>query len=256
VPETARPAPGAAAVFTALLAVVVAAACVALGLWQLRRMHEKRALNAARSATLMAQTLVAGDTLPPLAAMERRRVTLRGRYDESRQVLLVGRDHAGEPGVHVVTPLVLGDSVTTVLVDRGWMAADDPMAARPRAFPEPGVRAVTGLVSALPPDARAPALIASESDSVTLWLAERLDRKVLAGRFPRALAPVVLTRLPGAADRGLVAEEPPVFDEMKHLSYAVQWFAIALAALVAPVLLARQRQPHARHRRPGIDPKV
>src|SRR5256885_11133395 len=78
-----------------------------------------------------------------------RRVSVRGVFDERRQVLLVGRSHDGEPGVHVVTPLVSERDSVAVLVDRGWLPAADAATARPQDVPAPGPREVVGLGDAL-----------------------------------------------------------------------------------------------------------
>src|SRR5688500_6846887 len=102
-----------------VLAVVVAATCVGLGLWQLRRLDERRALNATildrRSATP-----ISNDHAFSGAGEPYRRAAARGTYDVEREVLLYGRSLDGEAGHQVVTPLVLTDG-GAILVVRGWV---------------------------------------------------------------------------------------------------------------------------------------
>ncbi len=230
-------------VLGALLVTVVAVACVSLGLWQLRRLAEKRALNAALRAALTAPPRELAAPLPPLAAVRDRRVRVRGRYDESRQVLLGGHFHAGEAGVDVVTPLLLGDSAGAVLVDRGWLAAEDPTRARPQDHPEPGERTVIGLVQAPVHGPRGAAPVALATDRGRLWLTLHLDVDSLAARFPYPLAPYVVQALPGPGVPAMPAKElPPPYPEALHVSYAIQWFAFAALALIAPVVLLRRRR--------------
>ncbi len=234
------------AVLAALLVIVVASVCVSLGLWQLRRLAEKRGLNASLHAALRAPAVPLGDTFLPLDAVRDRRVTARGRYDETRQVVLAGRVRGGSPGVHVVTPLVLADSATAVLVDRGWLYAGDAATARPQEHPEPGERTVLGLAQALARGVGDRSPVSLEADTVTLWSARRLDLDSLAARFPYALAPYVLRQLPGAGVPAIPAREAPLpYDEMRHLSYAVQWFLFATILVVGSLILTRRRRPRA-----------
>jgi surfeit locus 1 family protein len=52
-----------------------------------------------------------------------RKVSLRGKWDHARSILLAPRVREGVHGVHVITPLVR-DNGSTVLVDRGFVSND------------------------------------------------------------------------------------------------------------------------------------
>lgn len=228
-----------------LVLVVMAAVCVRLGFWQLARLAQKRHENAVVRAAFAAPPIVYGVTAAPAESLIGRRVVARGRFDETRQVLLAGRPHAGSPGVEVVTPLVLADGRRAVLVNRGWLYSDDAATARPQESPEPGAREVLGLARALGPADRAP-WRTIESDSVTLWSALALDPDSAAARLPYALAPFVLRALPGpGAPEKPVRSLPEPANETMHLSYAVQWFFFAALLLFGPaaVALSRRRRP-------------
>ena len=235
----------------AIATVVIAAAavCVRLGLWQLSRLEHKRALNAELRHSFSLAPATIGDVRHMPDSLLRRPVTLRGVFDERRQVLIGGASHQGEPGVHVVTPLrVDGDSVG-VLVDRGWLPAPDGITARPQDAPAPGPRTVVGLADTLARVPGAGAVRVLEADSVTLYSAEELGWDSLSARWPYPLARFVLRELPSPdAPRLPVREAPPLRDESMHLSYAVQWFAFAVILLVGPAALAWSRR---RERREG-----
>ena len=129
-----------------LLAVALAAGavCVRLGFWQLSRRAEKRHANAAMEAALAGPALDVGDSLPRWERVGRRVVVVRGRFDDHRQILIAGREHIGQPGVGVVTPLLTA-SGGAVLVDRGWLPAEDPTLAHPERYPESVARPVRAL---------------------------------------------------------------------------------------------------------------
>jgi surfeit locus 1 family protein len=230
-------------ILVVLLVLVAASVCVRLGFWQLSRWHEKRALNQALQRALSAPPKVLGPKPSPQAKVLGTRVEARGRYDESRQVLLGARPHLGEPGVEVVTPLLLEGGSSAVLVNRGWLYSADAATAHPQESPEPGLKRVVGLAEPLGRGLAGPALRILEGDSVTLYSARRLDWDTLSRRMPYALAPFVLRQTPGPGvpDRPLRIVPRPA-NEAMHLSYTVQWFAFAAILLGGSSMLAWSRR--------------
>ncbi|MEP7028880.1 MAG: SURF1 family protein [Candidatus Eisenbacteria bacterium] len=232
------------------LALVVIAVCVRLGFWQLDRLHEKKALNARLAAALAAPALDLAAADEALAhgddALRFGRYRVRGRFDETRQFLLMGRAHDGEPGVEVVTPLAPEDGSPAVLVDRGWIPSIDAATAKPERFPAPGLRDVVALAQ---PILRGKAAGRStpwrrlEIDSLEVWSVTHLDADSIAARLPYPVRPYVLRALPDAAQANAtpIRSAPRAFDETVHLSYAGQWFAFALITFVGSIVLARRK---------------
>jgi surfeit locus 1 family protein len=241
-----------------LLAVLVAAVCVRLGFWQLSRLHEKQDLNARLRAALAAPP---GDLASADAALARGADALRfgryrvaGRFDETRQFLLMGRVHDGEPGVEVVTPLVPNGGGTAVLVDRGWIPSFDAATAKPEQFPAPGLQELTALAEPLlrgRAAGRAAPWRRIEIDSLEVWSVVHLDADSVAARLPYPVRPYVLRALPERAGQPAPGQVEPAggparsdvkfYDETVHMSYAGQWFAFAAIALVGSFLLARKK---------------
>jgi surfeit locus 1 family protein len=231
---------------SALVLLVVlagAAVCVRLGFWQLSRLREKQALNAALRVAEGAPPLIVGGEPPPLEQARQRTLQVTGRFDEEHQFLLSGRAHAGAPGVEVVTPLRPSGAATAILVDRGWLPAADAATARPQDYPEPGERMVRGLAEELRQGAGGPPLRTLEADSLTLWSARWLDADSVASRLPYAVAGYALREFPGPGvpDRPRRTRRPP-YNEMTHLSYAIQWFLFAAIMLGGSAALAWSRR--------------
>ena len=226
-----------------LLVLGGTALCVRLGFWQLSRLAEKRAMNAALREAIAAPPIEAGGAAPPLERVRGRRVRLTGHFDQSRQILLSGRAKGGSPGVHVVTPLRLAMDSTAVLVDRGWLYSPDAAHARPQDHSEPGERVVIGLADSIARARPGGMWLEFERDSVTLWSARALDLDSLAARLPYAVAPYVVRELPGP---GVPADparmEPRPFNEFEHVSYAIQWFLFGSILLFGSALLAWSRR--------------
>jgi len=247
-----------------LIAVAVIAAsavCVRLGFWQLSRWHEKQALNAAIRASESTTGLVVSGEPPPATAALNRSLHAMGRYDETRQFLLSGMLHEGEPGVEVVTPLRIAGATTAILVNRGWLPADDATTARPQDHPEPGEVTVDGVAEAVklgagPPGPRplsapAPPRTAPARDSIALYSVRWLDADSIATRLPYPIAAYVVRQRPGASVPGLPRRTArPLYDETMHLSYALQWFLFAVAIPAGTAVLAWSRRRRAASRSP------
>jgi surfeit locus 1 family protein len=226
-------------VLAILVIGAVASVCVRLGFWQLSRLEEKRTENARRAAAMAAAPARAGSELITAASPPALRLEVSGRYDESRQILLSARSHAGSPGVHVVTPLVFDDARGAVLVDRGWVYAGNASTASLAPYAEPGPRTVLGVADSIGRGVRGAPWRRVDRDGVEIWSARWLDTDSIAARFPYAVAPWVVRQLPGegvpAAPQRIA---PEALDETMHLSYAVQWFLFATILVLGSALVA------------------
>jgi surfeit locus 1 family protein len=216
-----------------LVALVVAAVCVRLGIWQLDRLHGRHDVNAMLTAR-GAEPAQDIRTLDP-SATPYHHVTATGTYDPAHETILSGRSLNGTPGNHVLTPLVFGDG-TAVLVDRGWVPLDvaTPPVAGDAAAPAGPVR-IEGL--ALPPDA-----VSEPPATPAPAIATRIDLGI--GGLPYRLLPVyVLLERQEPSQASPVPAPGPTFDDGPHLGYMLQWFAFATIALVGGgVLFVRDRR--------------
>lgn len=216
-----------------LLVLVVAAGCVAAGLWQWDRLQQVRDHNALTEQRMAAEPLELEDLVDgrlDTEALEYRRVEASGTFRPGEEVVQRNRSHQGNQGLHVLTPLELEDG-TPVLVLRGWvpLGLDEPPLEQ--ASPPPGRVAVTGL---LEPSVPQPTFGARDPEEGTLEQVfhadtERLDRQVEGELFPMVLR--MQEPPPGDGQLPLRVGDPEL-DEANHLSYAVQWFSFALLALV------------------------
>ncbi len=224
----------------------MAATCISLGFWQLGRYRSRTDENRRLAAAIAAppRAFPSGRTaLPPAETLGVGRWTVRGRFDEARQILLIGRSRDGYPGVHVVTPLRREDGGDAVLVDRGFVPADDAATATPPAEPDTAARAVTGLVEPITPRAGDPLWRLTPSARMMLWSTRWLVVDSVATALPYPVAPVLLRELEGEGVPPLPARSRARYaNTATHLGYAGQWFFFALVALVGPFILARARK--------------
>jgi surfeit locus 1 family protein len=225
--------------FAVVLTIAAVLLFVRLAFWQLSRAAEKDALQAKYAAGQRSVVELTQANAGELAQYQR--VSARGHYDSAHQILLDSMPSAmGQPGYRVVTPFEL-EQGGWLLVDRGWHRPGATRSDIPDVAVSESARAVTGQLSVLP---RPGVRLAAVPDGSDKWprvlnypeqgTVERvLDRKVLPG--------LVL----------LDADQPDGFERAwqartdmgseRHLSYAVQWFGFAIAAIVLFVVLGLRR---------------
>jgi surfeit locus 1 family protein len=214
--------------------LVVAAVCARLGIWQVHRLQQRRAANevalAARSAP---PALLNGKPLDP--SLVNRRVWVKGHYDHDRDIVLRSRTYAGVPGVEIVSPLIPEGGGTAVLVNRGFVPSPDAVTLDPTTVREPGVRGVEGIALPLDSSGGAP----FQRGAQRTWA--RLDAPMLRARLPYPIAPFVIRQTPDSALPRIPRRlDPPELDDGPHLSYAIQWFAFSVIALVFAGVFLKQ----------------
>ena len=225
------------------LAVVLAVGFIRLGIWQVSRLHEKQAANAAASERRDRPVVDLDDPAQAASAtgdaIQNRRVRVTGRYDAAAEVVLRGQIVQGVPGVRFVTPLrpLRGD--TAILVQRGYVSSPDAQTIDPAKFVETGVVQVTGIAFVLPDSGVDGQPM--EKGGVTTW--RRVDLAALRARLPYPVAGYYILQSPDSALPALPRRDgAPALDEGAHLSYAIQWFSFATIALVGGFVF-RFRRP-------------
>jgi len=229
---------------TVLVALVVTG-CLAAGFWQIRRLGERREVNAqVRSRS--------GTTVPlPDAGFEKdsgvvddliyRKVKISGTYDRSKEFLVRFRGRRGLPGYEVVTPLRTDRG--TVLVDRGWVPLEQGDRWKvPSSTTPTGEVTIVGLLA--PPEHGAPRIARPTTP----------DRPVITGsiaihELSRVLEvddlyTVHVLAAAGAGNAPFpIAVDPPDLGEGPHRDYAIQWFLFATVGVVGWTLLLKRRGP-------------
>jgi hypothetical protein len=89
-----------------------------LGVWQLSRLHQRRAANAATLAARAAPPARLAPGSSGTDTLGEHFVVAQGHYDHGHEILLRGEVFDGAPGVEVVTPLLLAEGGPAVLVNR------------------------------------------------------------------------------------------------------------------------------------------
>ena len=222
-------------VLITLAALVGMGVTASLGRWQLGRAAEKVAYQAtleARATMPALDGLALRDKLGEGGAMAadaeallHRAVTLQGRWLPEHTVYLDNRQMQGRPGFYVVTPLLLPDEKTVVLVQRGWGARNfQDRTQVPRVDTPTGPVQVQGRVAALP--SRLYEFVAGDSAQGSSRIRQNLDLAAMGAEVQRPILTLSVVQL-GDPSEGLLRDWPVVSSGVdKHYGYAFQWFGL------------------------------
>jgi cytochrome oxidase assembly protein ShyY1 len=223
-----------------ILALILAALFVRLGLWQWHRgVNRQEAWSRfARGADQVQPLGTRAVTDVPLF----QRVEVSGRLDGTHQFLLDNRTWRGRAGYEVLTPL-LREEAQPLLVDRGWV----PFTGRRAQLPDVSLSApepvtLVGRIAALPSPGLAMGRQAPAAGAPWPKVTSYPDMQQLEAAFGAPLTPRILLLDPNAP-HGYVREwQAPGLSPLRHFSYAIQWWSFALLALVVWVVMSRR--PH------------
>lgn len=206
-----------------------------LGFWQLDRLEQRQARNAQVLQQLALPPLSLVDEPLPndLTSLKYRQASADGEFDFSHQVSLTYQNRNGAPGSHLITPLVINGGTQAVLVDRGWIPAEQAAPENWSSFDEPAKAAVTGFVqlsqtlSAATETRSAAQVVPAEPKAE--WY--RVDIEAIQAQMPYELLPIFIQQSPSEGEGSdLPYRVEPEFDlsEGRHLGYAIQWYLFAL----------------------------
>lgn len=223
-------------------AIAAIALFIGLGVWQLDRARQKAGTVAALERGERAPITALPADPREFGELAYRRVRVVGELHGQRQFLLDNRIHEGRPGFDVLVPLVRGNG-DTILIDRGWVPATaEREPARPiRLALEGEVEARGRLWKPAAGLALGPA-VTPDDDGDWPRLVTRIDYEALGDALGRELLPAVIRlepSLPWALESRPLG---PAFGPMRHVGYAVQWFALALTVVVVTIVLRRRRR--------------
>jgi cytochrome oxidase assembly protein ShyY1 len=229
-----------------VLMLIVAAACVGAGTWQIARFQEKVHENDALRANAHLAGMPVARVLPLVGAgpapsdkhVEFRAVTATGRYDQANQTLVRSRTIGDATGFLVLTPL--RTSGGTLLVVRGFVAQPASGGVPTVAAAPPGPVTVVARTHA--PETRSDAA-AQLTDHQVESINPRQQAPRLGGDVFDGYAELEPSQ-PGGA--GLQALPKPDLSnpaggalEPQHFAYVIQWYLFAVLALAAPLAMAR-----------------
>ena len=223
-----------------LLFLVLLPVLLRLGFWQLARADQKRAIIAEQNAKLAMPPKIIDKQLTDPENLEYRRLEISGKFIDKYQIFIDNKVHQGEAGYDVVTPLQIKDSQQYVLVNRGWVPQGTSRAVLP-AIHTPGQQvSIVGIAKYNPKDVVS---FGAGNRSNQGWpaLVRWIDIQEIHSEMKLDLLPFLLLLDP-ESKYGFVREWKFVnMPPEKHVSYAVQWFAMAMVLLIIYLVVNTKR---------------
>jgi cytochrome oxidase assembly protein ShyY1 len=211
------------------VAILFAAACAGLGIWQVARRDEALAEIALVQSNFDAPPVPINEALPTLGGFDESQkwlpVEVSGTYLTEDELLVRNRPLNINPGFEVLTPLQLADG-SVFIVDRGWLPTGQKQDA-PDVVPAAPTGPVTVVARLKAGEPTLPGRTARGNQIATINLpdiAKRLDLPTYTGAYG-----LMESEDPAPSERP-VAVTRPVEDEGPHLSYAFQWFVFGIMA--------------------------
>jgi surfeit locus 1 family protein len=198
-----------------------------LGTWQLHRAEEKKQLLSHEAALKMRAPRAWVDDVTPLEAFER--VYFQGQFLPDI-FFLDNQYHAHQIGYHVLSPVQM-QTGHIVMVDRGWVPAGVTREQLPHVdIPEDGIRLSGSVYKPRGiPWVLGPGLEIRQEHQVVL---EVLDFKLVSQILHKPVDPFII-RLDDESPAGYVRDwVTVVMLPVRHIGYAVQWFALAGVVLI------------------------
>lgn len=220
-----------------LVTLVFVMVFVSLGKWQLSRADEKNSRQERLDYLAKQPIVVLPSSQIKLEEYLYREVELRGEYQHAHTIYLDNKSNKGRAGYHILTPIRISNSSLHVVINRGWVPTGLDRAVLPDVPETEGEVKVTGIV--VSPEVRTLEL-SSQVIEGSVWGNFNLHRfhEVTGLDFQ----PIIVLQKDKLED-GLVREwDRPDSGSAKNISYAFQWFSLAITTLIIFLALNVRRE--------------
>lgn len=215
-----------------MLATLVIALFVRLGVWQMQRADEK--MNMLQAQSVFATQKATAWNFNTSAPAQYQNIYVQGHYLPNKW-LLDNQHYQHQFGYSVLSALELGDD-SVVIVDRGWVIGDSTRRSFPKTpIPKEEMR-IEGSVYF--PSSN-PWLLGPEMEikQNNVIIFEQINTKLWSQLLQKRVHPFII-RLNKQQANGFIREwETVSMPPQRHLAYAWQWFAMALAVLIIFIVL-------------------
>jgi surfeit locus 1 family protein len=225
--------------WAAALTLVFAAITIHLGNWQATRaeykIEQQRLLDEALAAPPKNFAELANDkALDRGTTFRYRSVTVAGEFDAEKLFLVDNKIQDGKAGYGVLQLVhaSAGDAKKNVLIDRGWIAANNDRSKLPQLETPKGMVDIVGRVNL--PVSRNPGTLDNNATDARI---NYVNIDELAKRLGIALEPYVIEQTQGAGFLN-TPRAAPAANYQKNRAYQMQWYAFAALAVVLFLVLS------------------
>lgn len=204
---------------------------VCLGIWQLHRYQYKQELLSNYQQRIRMKPLSI-DKLNDYQEKNFLPVKVKGRYENDRMILLQNRMHRHEIGYEVIMPFKIKDKNKILLVNRGWISRKKNLYELSKLASVRGMQTIQGHIKL---GNEYQFTLGNDLLNPGHWplLIQKIDFVKLHQLLKSPLYSFIL-RLDPNQPNGFIRDWKPlnILPE-RHLGYAIQWFALSFALIIA-----------------------
>lgn len=207
-----------------------------LGFWQLDRAEEKRILIELFKQQNELGPLSLTGKLETDDILNYRLAQVSGDYNSNKLIFIDNKIHQGKTGVYVLTPFKLKNSEYSILVNRGWVPMGFDRSSLPKVKTPQGELKLDGKLKII---TEKPFTVGNQFQSNEGWpaLMQWINIEEIEKKSALKLLPYIFL-LNDKEQSGFVRNwKPVVMQPEKSTSYAVQWFALALALTIIYIVV-------------------
>lgn len=212
-----------------ILAVIGVSIFFSLGTWQVERAEEKQSLQDKIDSRQNSAEVIMRSSVANIEDKFYTPVKATGHYDSKHEILIDNEVYQGKAGYHVLTPLILKQDQSVVMVNRGWVPVGRSRQVLPDISTPTAEVTIVGIIS--PPKSK-PALILDQAnpDSSKVW--SYFDPEVYASKTGYTLQAAVIL-MDESKGEGYLRYWPKYDAKVSmHVGYAIQWYFFALIVLI------------------------
>jgi surfeit locus 1 family protein len=211
------------------LAVLGISLFFSLGTWQVNRAGEKEKLQHDIESRQNQPEFILDSSIVDISSKSYVPVKALGHYDAKHEILIDNEVVDGKAGYHVLTPLILKEDQSVIMVNRGWVPLGRSRDVLPELTTPENSVIIHGRIS---PHKSKPALILDQGDTEPGRVWQYFDDERYMKHTKYNLLPVVIL-LDEEQGEGYLRSWPKYSAKVAmHIGYAVQWYVFAAIVLI------------------------
>lgn len=223
-----------------IIALIMLGILISLGFWQLYRAEVKRNLFIEFAARAKAKPLTA---LPNKAnpRLQFHPVFLKGHYNNQHQFLLDNRIYNHHVGYDVLTPFAVAGTKIVLLVNRGWIPRGESRQTLPTLKHIPAYQRIKGVLK-MP--TKKGLVLSQQQENPNQWpsVIQKIILSQQQQQLGKSLYPYLILLSPKAPNGFTRTWKLVTISPAKHMGYAFQWFALALALLILYIVVNLKKE--------------
>jgi len=213
-----------------LLTIILLPVLLWLAVWQLDRAEEKRQLYSQQQKQIDKGILIINKSLTVDEIIQYQPVQVTGKFLTDKIIFLDNKPYNGVHGYHVITPFQIEGTEEAILINRGWVAMHVHREQLPVIETSDKKQIITGMAKTPSPFFKLGEVI--NENIQWPWRIQWLELDSIEKQLNLKLLPFIVLQNKDENDKLIQDWKMVVSPPEKNISYAIQWFALAIALLI------------------------